>query len=99
MCAPRSGFVLMLFVCALTSVVACSSMSRWASRDESERRAARLQELQLKVMRYADDYGARITDPLKALTAQSPSPELRLAAHDWRISQSTAAYTIASGPN
>ena len=99
MCASRPVLVLMLLACALSGVVACSSMPRWASRDESERRAARLQELQLKVMRYADDYGARITDPLKALTVQSPSPELRLAAHDWRISQSTAAYTIASGPN
>jgi hypothetical protein len=74
-------------------------MQRWLSRDESERRAARLQEVQLKVMRYADDYSGRISDPLEALTRQAASPEERLSAHDWRIMQSTAAYTIASGPN
>jgi hypothetical protein len=30
---------------------------------------------------------------------QSTPPQLRLQAHSWRVSQSTAAYTIASGPN
>lgn len=74
-------------------------MQRWASRDESERRAAHLQEVQLKVMRYADDYSGHINDPLEALNVQSTSPEERLAAHNWRITQATAAYTIASGSN
>lgn len=99
MCASRPVFVLMLLACALSVAAGCSSMQRWASRGESEQHAARLQEVQLKVMRYADDYGARITDPLETLNVQSVSPEVRLAAHDWRITQSTAAYTIASGPN
>jgi hypothetical protein len=74
-------------------------VQQWASRDESERRAARLQETQLKVMRFADEYSGRIRDPLQALSLDSPSAELRLAAQNWRITQSTAAYTIASGPN
>ena len=90
--------MLVLLACALADS-GCSSMQRWLSRDESERRAARLQEVQLKVMRYADDYSGRIRDPLEALNRQAASPEDRLAAHDWRITQSTAAYTIASGPN
>jgi hypothetical protein len=99
MCSFGRMLVLVLLTCALAGSAGCKSMQRWAPRDESERRAARLQEVQLKVMRYADDYGARITDPLEALNAESASPEERLAAHDWRIMQSTAAYTIASGPN
>lgn len=99
MCALRSVFVLALLACALSGAAGCASMSRWASRGESEQRAARLQEVQLKVMRFADDYGAAITDPLKVLGVESASPEQRLAAHDWRVSQSTAAYTIASGSN
>lgn len=74
-------------------------MQRWVSRDESERRAARLQEVQLKVMRYADNYSGRMRDPLEALNVQSVSPEERLAAHNWRITQAAAAYTIASGSN
>ena len=73
-------------------------MQRWASRDESERRATRLQEVQLNVMRYADEYGGRIRDPLAALNVQSSSAEARLTAQNWRITQTTAAYTIASGP-
>ncbi|HEX4971275.1 MAG TPA: hypothetical protein VFV69_09465 [Steroidobacteraceae bacterium] len=98
MSAVRVVLVLVLLACALADS-GCSSMQRWLSRDESERRAARLQEVQLKVMRYADDYSGRIRDPLEALNRQAASPEERLAAHDWRIMQSTAAYTIASGPN
>jgi hypothetical protein len=98
MSAVRVVLVLVLLACALADS-GCSSMQRWLSRDESERRAARLQEVQLKVMRYADDYSGRMRDPLEALNRQAASPEERLAAHDWRIMQSTAAYTIASGPN
>lgn len=99
MCASRPVLVLALLICALAACAGCKSMPRWASRDESERRAAQLQEVQLKVMRYADDYSAAIADPLEQLNLQSDSAELRLVAHDWRIMQSTAAYTIASGAN
>jgi hypothetical protein len=98
MSAVRVVLVLVLLACALADS-GCSSMQHWLSRDESERRAHRLQEVQLKVMRYADDYSGRMRDPLEALNRQATSPEERLAAHDWRIMQSTAAYTIASGPN
>lgn len=99
MYALRRTFVLVLLACTLAGSAGCATMQRWASRDESEQRAARLQEVQLKVMRYADDYSAHIKDPLEALNVQSTSPEERLAAHNWRIAQATAAYTIASGPN
>jgi hypothetical protein len=98
MSTVRVVSMLVLLACALADS-GCSSMQHWLSRDESERRAARLQEVQLKVMRYADDYSGRIRDPLEALNRQATSAEERLAAHDWRIMQSTAAYTIASGPN
>lgn len=91
--------VLVLLACVLATLSGCGSLPRLVARDESERRAAHLQNVQLKVMRYADDYSARITDPLVALTLQPIAPEARLLAHDWRIQQSTAAYTIASGPN
>lgn len=97
--ALRLPLVLALLAGTLAGAVGCSTMQRWASRDESERRAAHLQETQLKVMRFADEYGGRIRDPLQALSLESPSAELRLAAQNWRITQSTAAYTIASGPN
>jgi hypothetical protein len=97
--AVRPWFVLTLLACALMGAAGCSTMQRWLSRDESERHATRLQEVQLKVMRYADDYGGRMRDPLAALSGQSASPERRLDVQNWRITQTTAAYTIASGPN
>jgi hypothetical protein len=97
--ALRLPLVLAVLVSTLAGAVGCSAMQRWTSRDESELRASRLQETQLKVMRFADEYGGRIRDPLQALSLESPSAELRLAAQNWRITQSTAAYTIASGPN
>jgi hypothetical protein len=99
MCALRLLFVMALLVGVLASSTGCASMQRWASRDESEIRAARLQEVQLKVMRYADDYSAQVKDPIEALNLQSTSPEERLIVHNWRIGQATAAYTIASGSN
>src|SRR5687767_11768797 len=99
MCVSRPVCVLVALACALSISAGCKLMPSWASRDESERRATLLQEVQLKVMRFADDYSARITDPLESLNEQSISPEQRLVAHDWRIMQSTAAYTIASGSN
>ncbi len=97
--ALRPWFVLTLLTGALAVAAGCSTMQRWTSRDESERQATRLQEIQLKVMRYADDYGGRMRDPLAELSAQSSSPEQRLNVQNWRITQTTAAYTIASGPN
>ena len=44
----------------------CSAGPRATNRSAS---ATRLQEIQLKVMRYADDYGGRMRDPLAELSA------------------------------
>ena len=92
-------FVLALGHCLLAAVVGCSTVQRLTPGEESKVRAAQLQELQLKVMRFADDYTGRISDPIAKLDLQSTPPEVRLRAHNWRVSQATAAYTIASGAN
>src|SRR5262245_51589247 len=99
MSALRLCFVLALGHCLLAAVVGCSTMQRFTSREESKVQAAKLQEMQLKVMRFADDYTGRISDPIARLDIQSTPPEVRLRAHNWRVSQATAAYTIASGAN
>jgi hypothetical protein len=91
--------VLALGHCLLAAIVGCSTVQRLTPREESKVRAAQLQELQLKVMRFADDYTGRISDPIAILDIQSTPPEVRLRAHNWRVSQATAAYTIASGAN
>src|SRR5262245_27757967 len=99
MSALRLCFVLALGHCLLAAVVGCSTVQRFTPREESKVRAAQLQELQLKVMRFADDYTGRISDPIARLDVQTTPPEVRLRAHNWRVSQATAAYTIASGAN
>ena len=95
----RLCFVLALGHCLLAALVGCSTVQRLTPGEESKVRAAQLQELQLKVMRFADDYTGRISDPIAKLDLQSTPPEVRLRAHNWRVSQATAAYTIASGAN
>ena len=91
--------VLALGHCLLAAVVGCSTVQRLTPREESKVRAAQLEELQLKVMRFADDYTGRISDPIVHLNIQTTPAEVRLRAHNWRVSQATAAYTIASGAN
>lgn len=84
---------------ALVGVFGCQSLPRWSSAEESQRQASRLQQVQLKVMRYSDEYSGALVDPLARLTSLATSAEERLAAQNWRITQATSAYTIASGPN
>ena len=100
MSALRLCFVLALGHCMLAAVVGCSTVQRLTpGQEESKVRAAQMQALQLKVMRFADDYTGRIGDPIAKLELESTPPEVRLRAHNWRVSQATAAYTIASGTN
>ena len=63
------------------------------------RRVDELQALQLKVMRFADEYVGGTNEPLRNFQAGTDNPEERLVAQNWLLTQSTAAYTIASGPN
>lgn len=88
-----------LCVCTLACLAGCSLLPGWGSRNESERRAEQVQKLQLKVMRYADEYAGRIADPIAALKIEARTPEERLAVQDWSITQASAAYIIASGTN
>jgi hypothetical protein len=91
--------LILALVTALLATSSCSTLRGWRSRDESEQRAQRLQEIQLKVMRFADQYSARIAEPIQRFTVEEVSPEDRLRAQNWRLSQATSAFTIASGPN
>lgn len=94
--STRARFALLI---ALVCVSACESVPRWRSQDESQRQASRLQEVQLKVMRYADEYSGALVDPLGRFISTTSSPEERLTVQNWRLTQATSAYTIASGPN
>jgi hypothetical protein len=82
-------------VCVLC---ACSSFQVFGKKD-SEERAKQLDALQLRTMQYADEYVGQIIGPLNTLQAQTLDPRERLDAQNWKVSQSTAAYTNASEPN
>jgi hypothetical protein len=87
------------FIAAATLVSSCSLVNKMRPQNDGDKRAAQLQELQLKVMRFADEYAGRILEPIRAFQGNNASPEQRLAAQNWLVQQTTSAYTIATGPN
>ncbi len=61
--------------------------------------AVTMAQLQMKVMRFADDYVANVAQAADAFSAQATTPEGRLAGLRIKLGQATAAYTDASGEN
>lgn len=58
-----------------------------------------MQELQQRVMRYADAYAGRMREAVSDYQAAAVNAQERLDAQEWKVQQSNAAYTIASGPS
>jgi hypothetical protein len=78
----------------------CSTILRaFHGEDRATKRADQLQILQFRVMRFADEYAGGIIEPIQRFQAGTQNAQERLAAQNWKLSQSTAAYTIASGPS
>jgi hypothetical protein len=96
--APFSRVLLVLLVFG-TLLSSCAVTNRFFRDTAAEESAAALLQLQLNVMRFADEYAARITDQVVAFQQGTDNPTDRLAAQSWLVSQATAAFTIASGPN
>jgi len=92
------GWLLVLGAVALSAD--CSMIDRLSGRKEAaEQRAAALQLLQLKVMRFGDEYAGGVIEPIQRFQQTTDDPAERLGAQNWMIQQATSAYTIASGPN
>ncbi len=91
--------VLLVSMVSCTLLSSCALTNRLFSNTGAEVRAAELLQLQLNVMRFADEYTARVTDQIVAFQLGTESPTERLMAQSWIVSQATAAFTIASGPN
>jgi hypothetical protein len=82
------------------SLCGCSMFNRMFHHDKgATQRAEQLQILQLRIMRFADQYVGGISEPLQRFQAGTDNAEDRLAAQNWKLTQSTAAYAIASGPS
>ncbi|MGO9037369.1 MAG: hypothetical protein ACLPX1_05005 [Steroidobacteraceae bacterium] len=78
----------------------CSTIRQvFHTDDKSTKAAEQLQIQQHRVMRFADEYAGAIALPIRALQASTDNAEDRLAAQEWLLSQTTAAYIIASGPS
>jgi hypothetical protein len=77
----------------------CAVTNRIFRNTAAEESAAALLQLQLSVMRFADEYTTRLTDQVIVFQQATGNPADRLAAQGWLVSQATAAFTIASGPN
>jgi hypothetical protein len=93
----RSGLalgtaVLMLCGCSLIR-------DPFHSQEKANKQTAQLQLLQLKTMRFADEYVASITVPIRDFQAATDNAADRLTSQNWLLAQATAAYTIASSPS
>jgi len=78
----------------------CKMMDKVSGADAArDKRANQVQELQLGVMRFADMYVGGVVEPVQAFQVSTHDPAERLIAQNWMVSQSTSAYTIATGPN
>jgi hypothetical protein len=96
--APLSRLVFVVLVFG-TLLSACGVTNRLFRDTAGEARAAKLLQLQLAVMRFADEYTGRISEQVVVFQRATDNPGDRLASQSWLVSQATAAFTIASGPN
>jgi hypothetical protein len=96
--APLSR--LLILVCVIATLLSGCAVTNRLFRDRAaEERAASLLQIQLAVMRFADEYVARLNTQIAAYQRVNTDPRERLEAQTWLVSQATAAFTIASGPN
>jgi len=65
----------------------------------AQERARTLEQLQLSTMRFSDEYCTRIVDAASRFQATTVTPEERLAAQRWKVTQCQSVYIDADGPN
>lgn len=102
--APTGSASIRLRTVLLTALVClaggCSTISQhMPAQREAAARAEQLQQTQLRVMRFADEYAGRVREATAGFQATQKTPGERLAVQGWKVQQCESAYTIASGPN
>jgi len=95
---PLPRLLLALVACSIL-LSGCALTNRLFRDRAAEERAAALLQLQLSVMRFADEYTARVDERVVVFQQATNDPGERLAAQSWLVSQATGAFTIAAGPN
>jgi len=91
-CGLILGVVCML--CGCTLLQKANPKAR-----EAQQRAEQRRDLQLEVMRFADEYVGRTTEVLSHFQLTELTPQQRLGVQNWDVQQATSAYIVASGPN
>jgi hypothetical protein len=87
-------------VAVVVATCGCSTIRNMFHHDSAAtQRAEQLQILQIRIMRFADEYVGGISEPLQRFQASTDNPQDRLMAQNWKLSQATAAYTNATGPS
>jgi hypothetical protein len=84
---------------ALVALLSACGSLQFRQKDDSEERARQLEQVQLRVMRFADEYVGQLMGPLNALQIRARDANERLDALNWKVTQSTAAYINASHSN
>jgi hypothetical protein len=96
---PRLSRVAIVLLIAVSFLSGCAVTNRLFRDRAAEERAAALLQIQLAVMRFADEYTAWVTERVGVFQQSTDDPGERLAAQSWLVSQATSAFTIATGPN
>jgi hypothetical protein len=65
----------------------------------AQERARTLDQLQLTVMRFSDEYCTRVVDGANRFQATAQTPEERLQAQRWKINQCQSVWIDATGPH
>jgi len=95
----RASRTLLVLLIAVSFLSGCAVTNRLFRDRAAEERAAALLQIQLSVMRFADEYTAWVTERVGVFQQSTDDPGERLAAQSWLVSQATSAFTIATGPN
>jgi hypothetical protein len=98
----RAGTSATVAVCAaaLLSAPGCGAvLGIFSGRGRTEAAQVRLSEQQARVMRFADEFAARVSEAGAAVERAAARPHARVELHGWRLAQITAAFIIATGEN
>ncbi len=98
-CPPHKSRLALVLLIAVSFLSGCAVTNRLFRDRAAEERAAALLQIQLSVMRFADEYTAWVTERVGVFQQSTDDPGERLAAQSWLVSQATSAFTIATGPN
>lgn len=107
----KGFFLLLILAVSMLGLTGCSSLFKWKSTpnkavvkpdvfaQNGSNSVVTMEVLQMKVMRFADDYVATIAQAADDLAVSVGTSEARLICLKWKTGQATSAYTDATGAN